>query len=170
MPWTAAVTDSAGNPVVGAAVQASLVGVRFFKGRYFWTGSVWTTRGATSDVVPWSCESEDTNGNLRLDPGEDRDGDGALEPSNVAIVRVVSTDGRTDASGFANIQVEYAREFANWTQVRLRVTITAIAGTEVSSERTFTLPVLAADIGAETVAPPGAVSPFGAVGDCTVPN
>jgi hypothetical protein len=54
--------------------------------------------------------------------------------------------------------------------VRLRVTITAIAGTEVSSERTFTLPVLAADIGAETVAPPGAVSPFGAVGDCTVPN
>ena len=170
MPWTAAVTDSAGNPVVGATVQASLVGVRFFKGRYFWTGSVWTTRGATSDVVPWSCESEDTNGNLRLDPGEDRDGDGALEPSNVAIVRVVSTDGRTDASGFANIQVEYAREFANWTQVRLRVTITAIAGTEVSSERTFTLPVLAADIGAETVAPPGAVSPFGAVGDCTVPN
>jgi hypothetical protein len=170
MPWTAAVTDSAGNPVVGAVVQASLVGVRFFKGRYFWTGAVWSTRGATSDVVPWACESEDTNGNLRLDPGEDRDGDGALEPANVAVVRVVSTDGRTDASGFANIQVEYPREYANWTQVRLRVTITAIAGTEVSSERTFSLPVLAADIGSETILPPGAASPFGVVGDCFVPN
>lgn len=170
MPWSAAVTDSAGNPVVGAVVQASLVGVRFLKGRYFWTGSVWSPRGATSDIVPWACESEDTNGNLRLDPGEDRDGDGALEPANVAVVRVVSTDGRTDASGFANLQVEYPREYANWTQVRLRVTITAIAGTEVSSERSFSLPVLAADVGSETILPPGAASPFGVVGDCFVPN
>jgi hypothetical protein len=48
------------------------------------------------------------------------------------------------------------------------VTITAIAGTEVASERTFTLPVLASDISSETVAPPGVRSPYGAVGDCTV--
>jgi hypothetical protein len=171
MPWTAAVTDSAGNPVAGAVVQASLVGVRYSKGRYAWTGSFWSIRGATSDVPPWSCESEDTNGNLRLDAGEDINGNGALDPGNgTAVVRVVSVDGRTDATGFANLQIEYAREYAGWTTLRLRVTITAIAGTEVASERTFTLPVLASDLTSETVAPPGAVSPYGAVGDCTVAN
>lgn len=171
MPWTAAVTDSAGNPVAGATVQATLVGVRYAKGRYYWNGSVWAIGGATSAVPPWSCESEDTNGNLRLDAGEDINGSGALDPGNgTAIVRVVSTDGRTDSTGFANLQVEYAREYANWTVLRLRVTITAIAGTEVASERTFTLPVLASDISSETVAPPGVRSPYGAAGDCAVAN
>ncbi len=48
MPWTAVVTDANGNPVVGATIQVSVVGVRFFKGRYFWNGVVWVPRGETS--------------------------------------------------------------------------------------------------------------------------
>ena len=77
---------------------------------------------------------------------------------------------RTDKSGFANLQIEYPREYANWATVRLRVTITAIAGTEVFSQRQITLPVLASDISAQTVAPPGRVSPFGTTANCASAN
>ena len=170
MPWTAAVTDSSGNPVIGAAIQASLVGVRFFKGSYYWSGTLWVPRGESADAPPFGCQSEDLNENLRLDPGEDLDGDGALDPANVAVASLSSVGGRTDETGFANLRVIYPREFANWTRVRLRVTITTLAGTEGVSERTFTLPVLAADVNNETTSPPGAVSPFGRLGDCRKPD
>ncbi|MBU6269859.1 MAG: Ig-like domain-containing protein [Betaproteobacteria bacterium] len=170
MPWTALVTDSAGNPVEGALVQAQLVGVNFFKGQYFWTGVAWTPSGETVGSAPFQCASEDLNGNLQLDPGEDLNGNGLLDPANVAVTRVLATDSRTDKSGFANLQIEYPREYANWATVRLRVTITAIAGTEVFSQRQITLPVLASDISAQTVAPPGLVSPFGATANCASAN
>ncbi len=170
MPWTAAVTDANGNPVVGATIQASLVGVRFFKGAYAWNGVVWVPRGETSTLPPFSCRSEDLNENLRLDAGEDLDGDGSLEPANVAAASLTSEGGRTEATGFANLRVVYPREFANWTEVRLRVTITTLAGTEGTSDRTFVLPVLSADVSTETTGPPGQVSPFGRVGDCAKPN
>jgi hypothetical protein len=170
MPWTAAVTDASGNPVVGASIQASLVGSRFQKGSYYWNGVVWVPRGETSTLPVFVCASEDLNGNLRLDAGEDLNGNGALDPANVAAASLTSEGGRTDATGFANLRVVYAREFANWTEVRLRVTITTLAGTEGSSERTFVLPVLAADISSETTSPPGSTSPFGRIGDCASPN
>ena len=170
MPWTALVTDSAGNPVEGALVQAQLVGVNFFKGQYFWNGVAWQPSGETISSAPFQCASEDLNGNLQLDPGEDLNGNGLLDPANVAVTRVLATDSRTDKSGFANLQIEYPREYANWATVRLRVTITAIAGTEVFSQRQITLPVLASDISTQTVAPPGRVSPFGATSNCANAN
>jgi hypothetical protein len=170
MPWTALVTDSAGNPVEGALVQAQLVGVNFFKGQYFWNGVAWQPSGETISSAPFQCASEDLNGNLQLDPGEDLNGNGLLDPANVAVTRVLAADSRTDKSGFANLQIEYPREYANWATVRLRVTITAIAGTEVFSQRQITLPVLASDISAQTVAPPGRVSPFGATSNCANAN
>ncbi|MEI8302612.1 MAG: Ig-like domain-containing protein [Burkholderiales bacterium] len=170
MPWTALVTDSAGNPVEGALVQAQLVGVNFFKGQYFWNGVAWQPSGETISSAPFQCASEDLNGNLQLDPGEDLNGNGLLDPANVAVTRVLAADSRTDKSGFANLQIEYPREYANWATVRLRVTITAIAGTEVFSQRQITLPVLASDISAQTVAPPGRVSPFGATSNCASAN
>ncbi len=170
MPWTAVVTDANGNPVVGASIQASLVGVRFFKGSYFWNGVVWVPRGETSTLPPFACVSEDRNENLRLDEGEDLDNDGSLEPANIGAAIINSEGGRTDATGFANLEVRYAREFANWTEVRLRVTVTTIAGTEGRSDRTFVLPVLASDVTSETTSPPGAISPYGRLGDCAKPN
>jgi hypothetical protein len=172
MPWSALVTDSAGNPVEGALVQAQLVGISFRKGAYFWnaTQSLWVPRDSTGLFEPLLCLSEDLNGNLQLDPGEDLNNNGQLDPANVAVTRVLSTDGRTDNSGFANLKIEYAREYANWASVRLRVTITAIAGTEVFSQREVLLPVLTSDIASQTVAPPGAVSPFGRASSCASAN
>jgi len=163
MPWSAVVTDSSGNPVAGASVQASLVATGYRKGTYVWSPGLerWVQTGV------FECISEDVNGNLRLDAGEDVNGDGLLTPGNVAAV-VVSSDGaRTDANGLASIRVNYPKDFGSWVDVRLRVTITTIAGTEGSDQRSFTLPVLAKDVTGEAIAPPGTPSPFGMAPDCS---
>ena len=171
MPWDAVVTDSSGNPVANAAVQASLVGVAFYKGQYYAQGvgadARWTPGGEVQGLAPFRCPGEDSNGNLRLDSGEDTNGDGQITPGNVAAAQVAAEGGRTDSTGFARINVKYPKEFGNWVQLRLIVTITAIAGTEGTATREFVLPVVRDDL-ALTVNPPGGiVSAFGRVGDCT---
>ena len=163
MPWSAVVTDASGNPVSGASVQASLVSIGFRKGYYVKGALEWF------QVVQDSCVSEDLNGNLRLDAGEDANGDGALTPGNVAATVVTSTGGRTDSNGLARLNVIYPKSFGAWTTVRLRVTITVIAGTEGSAESRFLLPVLAKDL-ALTVTPPGQPSPFGQLPGCDNTN
>ncbi len=170
MPWSAVVTDANGNPVVGASIQASLLSTHFYKGRYFWSGLVWYPAGETSSDPRHQCFSEDMNGNLRLDAGEDLNGNGALDPGGVAAVEIVSTGAKTDASGLANLRLVYPKSYGNWVKVRLRVTITTIAGTEGTDEAEFILPVLASDVANETVAPPGSVSRYGVVADCTTSN
>ena len=174
MPWDAVVTDSSGNPVANAAVQASLVGVAFYKGQYYAEGiganARWTPGGEVEGLPRFRCPGEDTNGNLRLDAGEDTNGDGQITPGNVAAAQVVAEGGRTDGTGFARIHVKYPKEFGSWTQVRLVVTITAIAGTEGTATRVFDLPVVRDDL-ALTVSPPGGiVSAFGRLGDCSTTN
>ncbi len=172
MPWSAVVTDANGNPVVGASIQVSLLGTNYRKGYYIWGGTSWVTH------VTATCLSEDRNDNLRLDEGEDDpahpewtgNGNGRLDPGNIAAASVVSADGRTDSSGFAFVDVDYPRWYGNWTDVRMRVTITTIAGTEGTDERFFTLPVLASDLANEQVSPPGQPSPVGYASECRDPN
>ncbi len=166
MPWSAVVTDANGNPVVGASIQASLLSTHFYKGRYYWSGLVWYAAGETSSVPRHECISEDLNGNLRLDAGEDLNRNNALDPGGIAAVEVVSTGAKTDASGLANLRLVYPKSYGNWVRVRLRVTITTIAGTEGTDEAEFILPVLASDVSNETVSPPGFVSRYGMVPDC----
>ena len=172
MPWTAVVTDANGNPVVGADIQASLLSMRYRKGYYTWNGKAWERQ------VTAVCLSEDRNGNLRLDEGEDDpsheewtgNGNGRLDPGNVAAASIVSAGGKTDASGFASLRIDYPKFYAGWVEVRLRVTITTIAGTEGTDERVFVLPVLAADLVNEQVPPPGQPSPFGFASECRDPD
>ncbi|HRO57913.1 MAG TPA: Ig-like domain-containing protein [Burkholderiaceae bacterium] len=168
MPWTARVTDASGSAVSGATVQASVVGVRFLKGSYTWLGNSWMRHGQTASDPPFACLSEDTNENGRVDIGEDLDGDGKLEP--VGIPSVVVSNSKTDANGEAALAVRYEREYGGWVEVRLRVTITTIAGTEGVDERTFVLPVLSSDLTNQNAAPPGTPSPFGRLADCSLPG
>lgn len=170
MPWTARVTDSSGNAVAGAAVQTSIVGVRFSKGTYYPLGSTWSRGGETSGSPPFACISEDRNENGRMDPGEDLDRDGKLEPVGVPSVVVNAPGSRSDANGEAGIAVRYEREYGGWVEVRLRVTMATIAGTEGVDERTFVLPVLSNDLQDLMVPPPGAPSPFGVTSDCAKPD
>jgi hypothetical protein len=172
MPWTAVVTDGNGNPVAGATIQASLLSTRYRKGYYVWGGSSWDRQ------IMATCLSEDRNGNLRLDAGEDDpahaewtgNGNGRLDPGNVAAASIVSEGGKTDPSGFASLRIDYPKFYGGWVEVRLRVTITTIAGTEGTDERVFVLPVLAADLTNEQVPPPGQPSPFGLASECRDPN
>jgi hypothetical protein len=170
MPWTARVTDASGVAVAGATVQASVVGVSYFKGKYTRVGGAWVRTDETGGGAPFECVSEDGNGNGRLDAGEDLDGDGKLEPVGIPSVVVTATGSKTDSNGEAPLAVRYEREYGGWVEVRLRVTITTVAGTEGVDERSFVLPVLAADLTDANVAPPGTPSPFGAVSDCSVPD
>ncbi len=170
MPWDAVVTDASGNPVANAAVQASLVGIAFYKGGYYPAGDYWAAGGETETLPRYKCVSEDVNGNLRLDAGEDTNGNGELTPGNVAAAQVVATNARTDSTGFARINVKYPKEYGNWAQVRLVVTITTIAGTEGSATRTIDLPVVRDDLKITQTPPGGLVSAFGLRGDCTSTN
>ena len=164
MPWSAVVTDASGNPVVGATVQASLEATGYYKGEYVWN----VVRKAWDAVysTPAGCVSEDSNHNLRLDAGEDTNDDKQLTPGNVAAALVTSANGRTDSNGLASININYPKDYGNWTAMRLRVTITTLAGTEGTAERRFILPALAKDVGNELVGPPGQPSPFGRDADC----
>jgi hypothetical protein len=168
MPWSAVVTDASGNPVVGATVQASLEATGYYKGHYVWNvvRKAWDPAYST----PTACASEDSNHNLRLDAGEDTNDDKQLTPGNVAAALVSSANGRTDSNGLASINVNYPKDYGNWTAMRLRVTITTLAGTEGTAERRFVLPALAKDVGNELVAPPGQPSPFGRDADCRTTN
>jgi hypothetical protein len=171
MPYTAIVSDASGNPVKDVVVQASLLPETYFKGFYAWDelATAWVKQ------TNIACQSEDTNTNGQLDPGEDTapgigNGNGILTPGNPAVVTFTSASGnKTGADGTVDMKITYPRDHATWLRVRLRVTATVVAGTEGLQDVRLTLPGIASDYTAKTVAPPGASSPYG-VGACTVPN
>jgi hypothetical protein len=160
MPWTALVTDSGGNPVANVAVQPTVVAVGFYKGRYELSGSQWVK---ASNAF---CPSEDLDGNLMLDAGEDTNGDSRLTPGNIAAVSVISAGGRTGTDGFANMELCYGRDVSTWARVRLTVTATVVSGTEGVDEELFDLPGVAPDYTNPQAAPPGQRSRFGVTAAC----
>ena len=89
-----------------------------------------------------------------------------LSNRNVASVSGTVT---TDATGFALINIIYAKDYASWTEVKLRASA-QVAGSEGSDEVIFTLPVLNADVSDPLTASPGDLSPYGVVADCIDPD
>lgn len=126
----------------------------------------WIKIEGAGGVNYYNCLNEDVNFNGILDPGEDYNGNGKLDPGNVA---GVNGTGTTDATtGVATANVTYVKGFATWSAVTLTATIT-VSGTEYIQSIPFILPILAADIGAQTPPPPGQVSPYG-LQPCVDPN
>lgn len=176
------VVDASGAPKADVQITPSIDLTYYRKGSYTVSGSSWvpsyfldvaTTR-TPGQVV---CLNEDDNRNGALDAGEDRNGNGKLEPrkSDVAI-SVTSSSSRTDASGQVVIQIEYPKSIATW----IDYTITASAFGVLSPPATYsgTLSGLATDFSTVTTSPPFQDSPYGVrrlssdtVGSyCTSPN
>ena len=181
-PFVALVTDIAGNPQAGVEVTANLTPMTYLKGRYdgclvggtlapaIW----WTWSPAISNGKILECANEDNNpvyfgshqewllnGFLDKEPPpssvtEDINGDGILTPGNVAEVNKTAT---TDANGFAQFYVIYAKQFASWVKVRIEGRIYSY-GNQTLGTTQFYLPVLSDDVKCGEI-PPGAISPFG---------
>jgi len=164
--WVAIVTDTAGRAVQGATVTFALRSGTatnpggFLKGRYVLpppapAPQLWT------QSVSAICANEDANFNAVLDPGEDLNGNGLLDPPGVSDV---NPTGVTDASGFAQATISYPKNYASWAQVTLEASTGGAGATPATA--TFFLDGLASDYSDLTIAPPGDISPFGQSGSC----
>lgn len=177
VPFSALVTDIAGNPQAGVTVTANLIPMTYLKGTYsdsgcptskYWS---WVPSIAASGLM-LECVNEDNNvaaygvthpewllnGDLNSSGGltEDINGDGYLTPGNVA---TINTTAITDANGFAQFYVTYAKQFASWVKVKIEGRIYSY-GDQSLGGTVFYLPGLRADYGCDST-PPGSISPFG---------
>jgi len=168
--WSAIVTDAAGNAVVGAQVRFSITPTRYRKGDYVWNGvGQWV-----NNIDPLTtCTTEDdgagtpanaTNG--ILDPGEDVNGNGRLDPGNVVSVNATAT---TNTNGIALATLEYPKSFASWVEVKLQASA-GVVGNDPPTLATFFLVGLASDYTNQNVPPPGYISPYGTATLCSNPN
>ncbi len=188
--WNIFVTDAVGNAVANKQVQVSLRSRDYYKG-YLTVGTVppsTTEKWIFATGSPFWCPNEDLSPrNGTLDPGEDTNGSGQLEPGNVALVAPVlpgasptdpcatagtagtSADVATNAQGIARVCVFWPQNFSWWLDVHIEAQAAVQGGTEFSAQQVFLLPVLATDITAVQASPPNAESPFGPDLDCAIP-
>jgi hypothetical protein len=172
------VTDSAGNAIADKDVSFTINPTHYYKG---FMRTVDTDGDGKADR--WSqfntlnpdlngdsnrCVSEDfdQDGNLDIADGEDINGNGALEPTQEA---VVTGTGKTDADGKIVVQVTYLKSSALWSRQRIMAK-TQIEGTEFVESADFDLPILAADLEAVDVGVPNAISPYGFSDRCDTDN
>ncbi|MFA7667511.1 MAG: Ig-like domain-containing protein [Burkholderiaceae bacterium] len=148
--YAAVLTDSAGNGIANARVQAKAVPTAYRLGRWVSLTEGWV------QVITGEAPSEDSNYDGFCSPGEDANRDGYLTPGNVA---AVSVDSETNAAGIAELVLTYPQGFAMWVEVVLEVSATS-AGTESQSSIRFWLPISADDVRDPNTPPPGVISPF----------
>lgn len=196
LPYSVIVTDAAGNAVNGAQVTLTLQSLTYRKGFFIYNGTTWVAVGSVTNYTvaagaacnagditvtastattegscraissPIVCDSEDVNNNGLLDLGEDLNGSTQLEPGFVAAVPQTAT---TDATGTAQIQINYPKDRAVWVGVRLIARAT-VQGTEGTGTADFNLGGVASDYTNQAVSPPGQPSPYGTVQSCTNPS
>jgi hypothetical protein len=157
--WVAVVTNTDGTPVAGATVVFALRSGRFQKGRYVLPPPPPFLPQTWQQAPTVTCPNEDLNNNGILDPGEDINGNGLLDSLGHS---TVTTTGISDASGIAPATLVYPKDAATWSEL----TLVAGSGVGTPATATFFLVGLAADYSDLTIAPPGAISPFGQGGSC----
>lgn len=152
VPWAVQVSDSHGHPVSGRDVEVGVWATHFATGHYVEVDGDWVVNDRQ-----W-CVNEDINRDGIRDDGEGEEGV-PLRPGNPAM----ATPGKlvTDGNGFAQFELMYPKEFANWIRVEITVRILA-DGSEYEEVRYFELPALKSDLQASSGGPPGGIdSRFG---------
>lgn len=149
LPFTVAVTDSAGNPVPDADVRLTLFATHYFEGTF------------EAIAPPGGCPNEDINRNDILDPGENTSvaagGEQTLQPGRVATVPATVN---LDPDGTGQFLVTYAKSFGEFVEVEITATV-KVSGTETTAKSLFRLKVAENDV--DNL--PG-ISPFGTDGFC----
>ena len=159
--YIALVSDAAGNPAPdGTQVRFKLSptavpNVSFMKGTFSWVAAIWV-----QNIVD-TCPSEDANRNNALEPGEDTNGNGHLDPNGVAVVNATALT----TSGFALAEISYAKDYATWALQELEARAGTV-GNDPPSIVTFVLTGEVSDYQNKDVPPSGAISPFGALVGC----
>ncbi len=149
------VTDSTGNPINGAKIQAKVKPVSYQTGNWLVTTDAAGVKSWTK-ITTGTRPSEDTNGDGKCLPALDVNFDGILTPGNVA---VVSGGLTSDANGRTELLVSYPRSYGSWVVVLLEVSV-AVGGTEGRATDTFPLVISASDVSDISVPPPGQTSPL----------
>jgi hypothetical protein len=156
-PMSVLVADSAGAAVSGAVVSLSIFPIAWSTGETF--PCAYDADNASNQGTFWN---EDLNENISLDAGEDGaryyytdktksvlipNGtlDTSLTPKNSDGGTVPSTV-TTDSNGVATFNLNYGKQHAIWTMVRLRAS-TKVSNTETRSEIIFRLPCNDTDCG-----------------------
>jgi hypothetical protein len=119
-------------------------------------------------VTGTGCYNEDVDGSgILKSPGEDINGNGRLDPGDVAVVSPGTIT--TDSTGSGFVTVVYPEDHAGWVHVKLIATAT-VTGTQSTTNAVFVLPILATYIDTATETPPGFISPYGDATSCANPN
>ncbi len=166
-PWTAIVTDSAGNGLADSEVKLRVVPEFYRKG--YWTKSppppesfkIWVF------VTTATCSNEDLDQDGILDPGEDTNNNNVLDPGNATSVpgSITTEDGTgTLPVGVADFLITYPKDRGATLDVTLEASA-SVAGSEFKTSAFFTLGVSVDDVTDENSSPPE--SPYGRSVDCT---
>lgn len=191
LPFVVQVADGGGAPLEGATVEMSIRPLSYSKGSYravnaegvlpenfaaLATGGTWTAdHWRLIDGVNYTtCNAEDANGNRLLDPGEDFNTNGALDPQDPAIVapdteNTPTIEGgaiTTDATGSGFFGVIYPQSNAHWARVQITARAKAL-GAEAEASFLTNLPVLADEIDDMNSSMPNHTSPYGVMLDCS---
>lgn len=196
------VVDSAGQAKGGALITPSVDLPAYYKGNFTfdalagrwvqnmtlagsenWSYDASTGLWARTGVLTQpSCLNEDVNRNGVLEipvpgnSGEDLNGNGQLDPRKADVSISMVGSATTDASGLAEVQIEYGKSVASWVDFVITVTATGISGTEARAKYMGLfyglgpLPYLASDATDANVPPPFVISPYGRATVCTNPN
>ena len=125
--YTVFVTDAAGNPVPDVIITAAAWPKLYYKGYLQYSDAAASWVVAQHQECPNEDNKHDRNG--MLDPGEDVNGNGHLDPG---IPLNVSTGGKTDSSGTTTVTLTYPRDRANWLNLEL-----TIRGNSSGTEATY---------------------------------
>jgi hypothetical protein len=164
------VSDSAGQPVSGVNLTASVAPVKYVNGGEYRTG-FWVFDDDASQwvaIVNQNCETEDVNDNGILDTtprDEDTNEDGMLTPGLIGTIAFASGAAVTDENGYAELEYRYPRSYAIWYDAVISV-FGQSTGSEASAKMRYTLSISADDVTDEGASPPA--NPFGVTDQCTL--
>ena len=163
------VSDSAGQPVSGVSLTASIAPVKYVDNGEYRTG-FWVYDDDESQwiaIVNQNCLTEDVNDNGILDTtptDEDTNGDDMLTPGLVGTISFTDGVAVTDENGYAELEYRYPSSYAVWYDAVISV-FGQSTGSEAQASMNYTLGISADDVTDEGASPPA--NPFGVTDQCT---